>query len=75
MKAAERLNCLPNECIVLEDSENGLKAAATAGMYPVYIPDLNRPSKEVQKLIYREFDSLIEVKKFIKNEINIIAKK
>ncbi len=75
LKAAERLNCLPNECIVLEDSENGLKAAATAGMYPVYIPDLNRPSKEVQKLIYREFDSLIEVKKFIKNEINIIAKK
>ncbi|WP_213974372.1 HAD family hydrolase [Tepidanaerobacter acetatoxydans] len=70
LKAAEELNCLPNECIVLEDSENGLKAALRAKMYPICVPDLRRPSKEVRKLIFKEFSSLIEVKDFLEKEIN-----
>lgn len=72
LKAAEGLNCLPNECIVLEDSENGLRAASRAGMYPICIPDLIKPSKEVQKLIFREVESLVEVKDFIEKDLNFI---
>ncbi|NLU09884.1 MAG: HAD family phosphatase [Tepidanaerobacter acetatoxydans] len=70
LKAAEGLNCLPNECIVLEDSENGLKAALRAKMYPICVPDLKTPSKEVRRLIFKEFSSLLEVKDFLEKEIN-----
>jgi len=70
LTVAKGLNCLPKECIVLEDSENGLKAAIKAGMKPIFVPDINRPSKEVQKLIYRECSSLLEVKNFLSKELN-----
>ena len=72
LKAAEQMNCSPAECIVLEDSDNGLKAASRAGMYPIYVPDLKRPSKEVQKLIYKEFASLVDVKYFLETKLNSI---
>lgn len=32
LRAAEKLNVLPEECIVIEDSVNGMKAAKNAGM-------------------------------------------
>ncbi len=31
LKAAERVGCAPNECLVVEDNENGLEAARAAG--------------------------------------------
>lgn len=67
LEAAKRLNCSPLECIVLEDSESGLKAASKAGMLPVLIPDMKRPSVEVMGLVFREFRTLLEVKEFIIN--------
>lgn len=70
LKVAEELKCFPNECIVLEDSENGLKAASRAGMYPICVPDIKKPSEEVQKLVYKEFKSLVEVKNYL--ELNFI---
>jgi beta-phosphoglucomutase-like phosphatase (HAD superfamily) len=33
--ASERLNFEPSECVVVEDTRNGLLAAKTAGMYCV----------------------------------------
>ncbi len=33
LKSCEFLNLYPNECLVIEDSEHGLKAAKTAGCY------------------------------------------
>lgn len=66
LKAANMLNCCVEECIVLEDSENGIKAAASAGMLPIFIPDIRRPSNEAKKLIFKEFDSLLGVKDFLK---------
>lgn len=72
LKAAKVLNCSPNECIVLEDSENGLKAASRAGMHPICVPDLKIPSKEVQKLIFKQLDSLIQVKSFLEKELKLL---
>lgn len=41
-KAAEKLNLDPEECIVIEDSENGILAAKRAGMYCIaYKPETN----------------------------------
>ena len=38
LKAAERLGVAPRRCLVLEDSERGLQAAAAAGMRCVVVP-------------------------------------
>ena len=40
---AEKLEVSPATCIVLEDSANGIRAAKTAGMTAVWIPDLLLP--------------------------------
>ncbi|MCI9083206.1 MAG: HAD family phosphatase [Lachnospiraceae bacterium] len=45
--AAERIECLPNECLVFEDSENGIRAGYAAGCITVMVPDLIEPSPEI----------------------------
>ncbi len=67
LEAARRMGVTPDECIVLEDSENGLMAAYRAGMYPVLIPDIKRPCSEIMKIVYKEFKSLDEVKGLFAN--------
>ena len=47
LAAAERLGVAAGDCIVLEDSEPGIIAAAAAGMTPVMVPDLHPPSAEL----------------------------
>lgn len=49
--ACERLNVSPMKALVLEDSENGIRAARTAGIPVICIPDLKEPSREVEKLV------------------------
>jgi beta-phosphoglucomutase family hydrolase len=36
--AAERLGVAPERCVVLEDGDSGMKAAAAAGMQAVFVP-------------------------------------
>ena len=50
LKAAELLGSEPSECIVLEDSYNGIRAAHAAGMIPICIPDLRHPSPGILDL-------------------------
>ncbi len=50
LKAAELLGSSPSECVVLEDSSNGIRAAHAAGMIPICIPDLKRPADEILSL-------------------------
>ena len=46
LRAAELLGAEPPACVVLEDSEAGIRAAAAAGMVPIMVPDLVPPSPE-----------------------------
>lgn len=61
LKAAEELGAAPADCVVLEDSYNGIRAAHAAGMRPVMVPDLLPPTPEVEPLLYRRADSLKDV--------------
>lgn len=44
LAAAQRLTCSPDECLVVEDSAAGVKAATSAGMYVIA-----RPTAETRK--------------------------
>lgn len=67
LAAAQRLGIDPADCMVLEDSENGLTAAWKAGMRPLFVPDLRRPSPDVMARVFREFESLLRVRDYFRN--------
>lgn len=59
--ACQKMGKLPEACVVLEDSENGVMAAHRAGCTVICIPDLKKPSEEVlqmaQIVVYRNEDA------------------
>lgn len=63
--AADRLEVDPGECIVLEDSIYGIRAAHAAGMIPVMVPDLVPANDEVRVLAHRIVDSLFEARAYL----------
>ena len=65
--AAEKLGLKPQECIALEDSQNGIKSASSAGCKTVMVPDLDGPSEEIKPLLYDVADGLKDVVRIIRN--------
>lgn len=60
LKAATLMGVAPADCMVFEDSENGILAAHHAGMKPVMVPDKIKPSQDTKNLLYAELVSLGE---------------
>jgi beta-phosphoglucomutase-like phosphatase (HAD superfamily) len=56
--AAARLGVSPETCLVFEDSSYGAQGALAAGMGVVVVPDLKRPTPEVERRAVRILDSL-----------------
>ena len=52
----------PADCLVLEDSEAGVRAARAAGMDVILVPDLVEPSPEIAAMATRVCRSLHEVR-------------
>jgi len=61
LKALAGLGVKADECLVLEDSYNGIIASHRAGIRSVMIPDLLPPTPEVEKLFFRKANVLTDV--------------
>ena len=63
--AAEKLHTNPKDCLVLEDSYNGVRAGAAGGFVTVMVPDLAQPDDEMRRLYTAECASLHEVRRML----------
>lgn len=61
LKACKLLGTEPCETLVLEDSNNGLKAAISSGCKSGFVPDLDTLSEKVLNKVDYKFESLLDV--------------
>ena len=73
LKAASQLNIPVENCLALEDSNNGAMSAISAGMNVIVIPDIKQPSIETRNNALSVLENLHHVIYYIENlESNII---
>lgn len=65
--AAERLGMSGEDCLVLEDSKNGILAAEGAGVPVVMVPDIVPPTAELREKTEAVFTSLHDVIEFLED--------
>ena len=61
LAAASMTGVRPGNCLVLEDSENGVKAGYAAGCSVIMVPDLDCPTPELEKMCIGICADLLEV--------------
>lgn len=69
LKACKALDVDPALAIAVEDSPNGLCSAYAAGMHTVMVPDMVQPTAELEAMIWKKFDSLLELRDFLKENL------
>lgn len=57
----------PKDCIAVEDSPNGVRAALDAGLKTIMVPDLSQPEEELKKELFAVADSLTDIISIIQN--------
>jgi HAD superfamily hydrolase (TIGR01509 family) len=62
LTAAKRLGIDPLQCLALEDSFSGVRAAHAAGMQTIMVPDLVHPSEDIRALGIAVMESLDHVR-------------
>lgn len=65
LKAAEALGAAPEECIVVEDSPAGIRAAHAAGMKAVLVPDQAAITQEIIDMADVVLNSLLEMPAYL----------
>ena len=65
LQAALQLNEKPENCVVLEDSLNGIKAAIDGGFSIIMIPDMIQSAEQYETLLDGKYDNLEEVILFL----------
>ena len=69
LKAIQATGFAAEECLILEDSNPGIKAAYLSGAMPIMIPDLLPPTEESISMAKNIFSSLEEALPFLKEVI------
>ena len=59
--ACRKLGARPEETYAIEDSPNGIRAAAAAGLRPIMVPDLIEPDGEIRGLCFLICENLTQV--------------
>lgn len=67
-KAAEKLGLSPAQCLIIEDSLNGIRAAGDGGFRAVMVPDLTMPDEAARQKVDRVLKDLTEVILFLEEE-------
>jgi len=65
LTAAARLGVAPQDCLALEDSHNGVRAAHAAGMMTVMVPDLLEPTDEMREKTHAIAETLHHVREMM----------
>ena len=68
LKACSDLNVLPENCLVLEDSEAGIEAAYRAGIPVICIPDLKMPAQSFLNKTEQVFQDLDVVRDYLESK-------
>ncbi|WP_247952343.1 HAD family hydrolase [Streptococcus oralis] len=68
LKACSDLNVLPENCLVLEDSEAGIEAAYRAGIPVICIPDLKMPAQFFLNKTEQVFQDLDDVRDYLESK-------
>lgn len=68
LEACRRLGAQAQDCYVIEDSYNGIRAAHAAGMHPIMVPDMAEPTAEMERLAECILPNLLETVKFLENK-------
>ncbi len=63
--AASRLGLAPEECYVFEDSVNGALAGIKSGCRTIMIPDIFKPTKEIEENAWGIYPSLLDAMKYL----------
>lgn len=66
LKVLEKTETLPQEALILEDSEAGIQAAFSAGIPVICVPDMKEPAPEFAEKTLAVVSSLSEVSAWIK---------
>ena len=61
LKVCGELGVAPGQAMAVEDSFNGIRAAHTAGLYTVMVPDQLQPTEELLTMVDKKCDSLMEL--------------
>ena len=65
LKAAKGLQVNPEKCIVIEDSDAGIKAAHAANMIGIHVPDMKFLDDDVKELAFKICENLFDVRNYL----------
>ena len=65
LTACSKLGVPSEECAGIEDSLNGVRSTAAAGMFAVMVPDMVQPTEDIKPLLFKLCTNLLELKEFL----------
>ncbi len=69
LMTCEKMGAAPESAYAVEDSHNGIRAAYSAGMMPIMVPDLLPATEEMYEKSAAVFDDLLQVMQYFKERL------